>query len=89
MAPVSPAWLERGEHAAWGAVHPFGVGVASACRHLVRWGAAHTGLPAIVVAALAVVLFWRVARRTWQVVFELAVAFGLLLAATKLGWIRW
>jgi uncharacterized protein (TIGR03382 family) len=86
---VIPAWLERAEHAAWPLVATWCSSTTGAFRQVVRWGASHTGLPAIVVAALAIVLAWRVARRTWHVVFELAVAFGLLLAATKLGWIRW
>ena len=63
--------------------------VSGAARHFVKWGAAHTGLPAIVVAALAVVLAWRVAKRTWHVAFELAIAVSLLFAATRFGWIRW
>jgi hypothetical protein len=54
-----------------------------------HWVSAHTGLPGVVIGALGLVLAWRVASRTWYVIFELAVAFALLFAATHFGWIRW
>jgi hypothetical protein len=46
-------------------------------------------LPIIVIAVLASILAVRVVRRTWLVVFEVAVAFALIFAATRFGWIRW
>ena len=58
-------------------------------RHALHWAAAHTGLPVIVVAAIALIVAWRVARRTWHIAFELALALAVLLVATHLGWIRW
>ncbi len=58
-------------------------------KHALRWTAGRTGLPAIVVAALAIVVAWRVAKRTWHIVFELALAVAALLVAARLGWIRW
>lgn len=86
---VIPSWLARAEGAIVPVIGAIVTDVAGAFRHFVRWGASHTGLPAIVVAALALVLAWRVAKRTWTVAFELAVAVGILLAATRFGWIRW
>jgi hypothetical protein len=74
FAPLVRSWLDP---------------VAAAIRLALRWAAVHTGLPSVVVAALAIVLAWRVAKRTWHVALELAVALGVLLAATRLGWIRW
>jgi hypothetical protein len=58
-------------------------------RFWLRWASLHTGLPAVVIAALALVLAWRVARRTWHIALELGLALAALLLATKLGWIRW
>ena len=58
-------------------------------RHALHWASVHTGLPVIVVAALGLVLAWRVGRRTWHVAFELALALAVLLVATRFGWIRW
>lgn len=75
-----PAWLEV-LRAALASKH----GV----KHGLAWVAAHTGLPIVVVAAIALVLAYRVAKRTAHVVIEVAVALVLLLLATKLGWIRW
>jgi hypothetical protein len=58
-------------------------------RHGLHWVSAHTGLPVIVVAAVALLVGWRVARRTWHIAFELALALAVLLVATHLGWIPW
>ena len=82
-------WLERMEHAVFPVVRSWAEGVLATALHWVRQGASHTGLPVIVVAALALVFAWRVARRTWHIAFELAVAVGLLFLATHMGWIRW
>lgn len=61
----------------------------ASCKTALHWAAATTGLPVVVVAALALVLAWRVARRTWHVALEIGLALALLLAATRFGWIRW
>ena len=58
-------------------------------KHLLAWCAQHTGLPVMVIAAIALVLAWRVAKKTAHVFLEVALAFALLFALTKLGWIRW
>ncbi len=50
--------------------------------------AKHSGVPAVVVAALALVIAFRLARRTLHLLVEVALAFVLVLAATKAGWIR-
>jgi hypothetical protein len=87
-----PSWLDRAQHdvLAWARSGVASLGGAEvSVRHALRWAAHHTGLPVVVVAALALVLAFRIAKRTWHVALELAVAAGLLLAATKLGWIRW
>jgi hypothetical protein len=54
-----------------------------------RWASHHTGLPVILVAAIALVASWHLFRRTLRFAVEVAVAAVLLLAATKLGLLRW
>jgi hypothetical protein len=51
--------------------------------------AQHTGIPVVVVAAAAIVLSFRFARRGARLAFEMVVALALVLLATKLGWIHW
>jgi len=49
----------------------------------------HTGIPVVVVAAAALVISFRLARRAARLAVEMGVALGLILVATKMGWIRW
>jgi hypothetical protein len=58
-------------------------------RTLLRFVAHHTGLPVVVVAAVALVLSWRAVRQSTRFAFEVLVALAMLVAATRLGWIRW
>jgi hypothetical protein len=41
------------------------------------------------VGAIALVLSWRLVKRTFRLAVEVAVAVALLIAATRLGWVRW
>jgi hypothetical protein len=43
----------------------------------------------MLIAAVAIVVTWRLIRRSLRVGVELVVAVGLLAVATRLGWIRW
>lgn len=54
-----------------------------------RWASHHTGLPIILVAAAALVMSWRIFKRTVRFAVEVAFALGLLAAATRLGWVTW
>lgn len=54
-----------------------------------RFIEAHTGIPALLVAALLLVLGWRMAKRMAHVAVEVAVVALLLLALTKLGVVSW
>jgi hypothetical protein len=87
----APAWT-RSLHAAFvslarlGRVGPSAVG---ALRALARWGAHHSGLPVFLVAALALVLSWRVIKRTFRLALEVVLALALLVVATRLGWLTW
>jgi hypothetical protein len=83
MFSTSPALVANVLHVLRGDV---AVGWVRAC---IRWGAAHTGLPVILVAAIALVLSWRLFRQAARLAVELAVALGLLAAATRFGWVTW
>jgi hypothetical protein len=75
--PFDPRWL--------GWVPAAGGGVRSALRAVAH----HTGLPVVLVAAVALVLSWRFLRRTLPMLIEVAFAVALLLVATRFGWLRW
>jgi hypothetical protein len=74
-------WLATILHAGAGSVGETLLGA-------IKSAARHTGIPAVLVAALALVLAFRVARRAIHLVVELALALALVLAATKAGWLR-
>jgi hypothetical protein len=74
MLPIDPARV-----IAWG----------PSLRAALRWGSEHSGLPVILVAAIALVASWRVFKRTVRFVVEVVLAVALLLVATRLGWITW
>jgi hypothetical protein len=81
----TPSWIVELE----ARIRPTGESALAWARHGLHWVSAHTGLPVVVVAAIALIVAWRVARRTWHIAFELALAVAALLVATHLGWIRW
>jgi hypothetical protein len=72
---IDPRWILHAQGGALGAA--------------LRWGAQHTGLPVILVAAIALVVSWRLFKRTLRFTIEVVVAVALLLVATRLGWISW
>ena len=49
----------------------------------------HSGVPALVVAALLLVLGFRLLKKSARFLAEVAVVTAALFAATQLGWIRW
>ncbi len=60
----------------------------SAFRLGVRWSADHTGVPAVVVAAMALVASWRVFKRTLRFAVEVAIALTVVVTLTELGFLR-
>jgi hypothetical protein len=60
-------------------------GVRSALREIAH----HTGLPIVLVAGVALVLSWRMLRRTLPMLIEVAFAVALLAVATRFGWLKW
>jgi len=63
--------------------------VAGSVRAMLRWGAHHSGLPVILVAAITLVLSWRILKRTARLTVEVVIALALLVVATRLGWLTW
>jgi phosphate/sulfate permease len=60
----------------------------AAFRMGVRYSAEHTGVPAVVVASVALVVSWRVFKRTVRFAVELAIALTVVITLTELGWLR-
>jgi hypothetical protein len=58
-------------------------------RFALRWLSLHTGLPALVVAAVIVVVGYRILKKSARFAVEVALVAALLVAATNAGWIRW
>jgi hypothetical protein len=54
-----------------------------------RWVSHHTGLPVILVAAIALVVSWRLVRHTARFAVQVLLTLLALLVATRLGLIRW
>jgi hypothetical protein len=56
---------------------------------VVRYVAAHTGIPALLVAAGLLVVGYRILRRSVRFAIEVALVAFALFAATRLGWLSW
>ena len=61
----------------------------NAARFAVRWLSMHTGAPALVVAALLIVVGYRILKKSARLVAEVALVAALLVAAAHAGWLRW
>ena len=70
---------------AFGAAHHF----AALVRHFLKLATRHTGVPAVFVAALALVISFRIARKMARLVAEVSLAAAVLFLFTRLGWIAW
>jgi hypothetical protein len=78
-------WLYR---FMWAPASAWFCGASALARHAILGVSRHSGVPAVVVAALTLVLAFRVARRAVHLVLEFALALALVLAATRAGWLR-
>ena len=58
-------------------------------RFAVRWLALHTGVPALVVGALFVVIGYRILKKSSRLLVEIAFVVAVLVAATHAGWLHW
>jgi hypothetical protein len=61
----------------------------NAVRLAVRWLSLHTGVPALVVGALLVVVGYRILKKSARFMLEVALVAAMLVAATHAGWLRW
>lgn len=59
------------------------------CKMAVRWLSLHTGVPAVLVAAVLIAIGYRVLKRSARFAFEVAAVTLALVAASELGWLRW
>lgn len=55
----------------------------------IRWLSLHTGLPALVVGAILIVVGYRLLKKTARFAVEVALVAAFLVAATSAGWLRW
>jgi hypothetical protein len=77
---VGKAWLEAALHIAftrWLVV-----------KHGLMWVSRHTGIPAVVLAAIAIVLGWRLWRRSARFALEVGVVLAVLLLLSKIGLLK-
>lgn len=83
MLPAGPQELTA--HAA-GAMARAGFAL-TAFRHAVHYASIHTGVPAVVVASVALVAGYRLLRRTVRFAVQLTIAMTIVLLATYFGWL--
>jgi hypothetical protein len=77
--------VDRGAHLADSISRAGGPWVKAALNQV----AAHTGIPVVVVAAIGLVMSWRLAKRSIRFIVEVGFALVLVVTLTELGWIRW
>ncbi len=90
-------WVDLGVAALADATRPdvlarVGAWVVRAWTELGRgfaWLSTRTGFPALILAAAALVLGFRLARKVGRLAIEFALALVLLIALRKLGWMTW
>ncbi len=91
--PWTRSWPERERLATiarlvWLSAIPW-KSMEDAVRLGVRWLSLHTGVPALVVAALLVVIGCRILKKSARFLLEVALVAAFLVAATRAGWLRW
>lgn len=62
---------------------------SAAARHAVRYLSVHTGIPALLVAAVLVAVGYRLLKRTLRFGLEVAAIAAALGLMTAAGWIQW
>ena len=63
--------------------------ILAGARGAVRYLSTHSGVPAVIVAALLVCLGYRVLKRGFRLAVEVVAVTVALAAASELGWLRW
>ena len=64
-------------------------GALAGCKAAVRWLSAHTGVPALLVAAVLIAVGYRLLKRSARFAVEVAAVTLALVLASHLGWLRW
>ncbi len=64
-------------------------GALAACKAAIRWLSVHTGVPALLVAAVLIAVGYRVLKRSARFAVEVAAVTLALALASQLGWLRW
>jgi hypothetical protein len=77
-------WLDRGAHLADSVSRAGGPWVKAGLNQV----AAHTGIPVVVVAAIGLVMSYRLAKRSLRFIVEVGFAIVLVVTLTELGWIK-
>jgi hypothetical protein len=72
-----PGWLEMAAHLLYQRL--------LAVQHALVWVSRHTGVPTVLVLAIAIVAAWRLGRRAGRFAFEVGVVVVVLLVLTKIG----
>ena len=86
---VIPSWLPPWWPSWWPTWWASRHEALAGCKAAVRWLSVHTGVPALVVAAVLIALGYRVLKRTARFAVEVAAVTLALVAASELGWLRW
>jgi hypothetical protein len=63
--------------------------LAGSVRAALEWAAQHTGLPVVIIAAIALVASWHMFKQSLRFAIEVALTATLLLVLAKLGLLRW
>jgi hypothetical protein len=64
-------------------------GAQAWAKTVVRYLSHHTGLPALLIAAVLVAVGYRLLKKSARFVIEVAAVALVLVAASELGWLRW
>ena len=86
LAKWAAKWL--GPSAVAWASHLRLASVGQALSDALRWLSGHTGVPAILVAAVLVVVSYRIAKGSLRFVAQVGLVLTVLAVLTKLGFLR-
>jgi hypothetical protein len=83
------SWFSWASTCAYGWARSWSALLGGHARDALYWASSHTGLPVVLVAAIALVLSWRMFKRSLRFAVEVALVSAVLLVATELGLLRW
>ena len=64
-------------------------GALAGCKAAIRWLSLHSGVPALLVAAVVIAVGYRLLKRSARFFVEVAAVTLALALASHLGWLRW